>query len=114
MNGPKTQIEKNSNHPSRGDVVRYYIDLFLSRGAYTRFLGLFALSAGLVFLCSILALLVSPSDSEQGGNFFEAVWWSTMRVIDAGNMAGDTGILVRLIAALSTLSGIVVVALLKW
>jgi hypothetical protein len=108
----KNKSNDPSSRASRGDVIRYYIDLFLSKGAYTRFIGLFGISSGHVLICSILVLLVSPPDSEHSGSFVEALWWSTMRVIDAGNMAGDTGGAVRFVAALATLSGIFVVALL--
>jgi Trk K+ transport system NAD-binding subunit len=98
--------------PSKLDVIRYYVDLFLSRSPYTRFLGLFLISSILILFCSILIIVVSPSEADTSKDFLEAVWWATMRVIDAGNMAGDSGTLVRFVAALATLSGIMVVALL--
>lgn len=100
------------NKPTRFAIVRYYVDYYLSKGPSARFIGLFLISAGLVSICSLLILLVSPSESSTSKDFFEALWWATMRVADAGTMSDDTGALVRLVAGAATLSGIIVVALL--
>lgn len=77
-----------------------------------RFIGLFGVSFVLVSVCAVLAMLVSPSDAEYANDFFEAMWWAMTRVADAGTMGDDHGTMVRLVATLSTLSGVFVVALL--
>ncbi len=104
----------SSDQPSFSDKVRYQVDRFLSWSPFARFLGLFGLSLLLVFLCALLAMVVMPPPEkpEETFDLFEAMWWAMTRVADAGTMGDDKGTLVRLVATLSTLSGISVVALL--
>lgn len=100
--------------PSLGDKIRYQVDRFLSWSPLARFLGLFGLSFFLVLTCAALAKLVMPPPEDPTDTFdlFEAMWWAMTRVADAGTMGDDKGTLVRLVATLSTLSGVFVVALL--
>lgn len=104
----------SSDSPTFGQKVRYQIDRFLSWSPLARILGLFLLSLALVAICAGLALLTVPPGAAEGEgfDFFEAMWWSLMRVIDTGTMAEDRGLLVRSVAVLSTLCGIMVVAIL--
>lgn len=104
----------DADRPSFGDKVRYQVDRFLSWSPMARFVGLFGLSFILVIVCAVLAKLVMPPPETPGDtfDFLEAMWWSMMRVSDAGNMAGDVGTAVRFVAVLATLAGIGVVALL--
>ena len=100
------------DRPSAGDKLRYQVDRFLSWGPLARVLGLFGVSFVLVVFWALFArLAVTPPEGE-GFDLFEALWWAMTRVADAGTMGGDQGTLVRVIATLSTLSGICVVALL--
>lgn len=98
--------------PTFSEKVRYYIDLFMSSSSSSQFIGLFALSFILVTLCAILIVAVSPETSGLKDNLLEAMWWAMIRVIDTSGLANDQGALVRLVAVLATLSGIMVVALL--
>ncbi len=102
----------DSSRPALGDRVRYHVDRFMSWSPIARFVGLFVLSFLLVSVCALLAMLVMPSPPEDPFDFFEALWWSMTRVADAGTMGDDKGTLVRTVAVLSTLSGVMVVALL--
>ncbi len=102
----------DSSRPSLGDRIRYHVDRFMSWSPVARFVGLFALSFILVTVCALLAMLVMPAPPEDPFDFFEAMWWAMTRVADAGTMGDDKGTLVRTVAVLSTLSGVMVVALL--
>jgi ion channel POLLUX/CASTOR len=104
----------SSDQPSVADTVRYQVDRFLSWSPFARFVGLFGLSFFLVFVCALLAMVVMPPPEKPDETFdlFEAMWWAMTRVADAGTMGDDKGTWVRLVATLSTLSGISVVALL--
>lgn len=79
----------SSDSPTFGQKVRYQIDRFLSWRPLARILGLFLLSLALVAICAGLALLTVPPGAAEGEgfDFFGAMWWSLMRVIDTGTMA---------------------------
>lgn len=94
------------------DKLRYHLDLFLSRGAWARFVLLFALSFGAVTVTGVFAMLASPDDAPLKGSLLESMWWAMMHVVDSGAMGGDQGTLVRMVAVSATLCGIFVVALL--
>ncbi len=100
--------------PSRGDRLRYHLDRFLSWHPFARFIALFVLSFVLIFICAVLAKIAMPAPTEPGESFdlFEALWWALTRVADAGTMGDDKGTLVRFVAILASISGVVVVALL--
>src|SRR5687767_8204156 len=100
--------------PSTGDKIRYQIDRFMSWSPMARFIGLFGLSFILISFCAGLAIAVMPrpENPEESFDFLEAMWWSMTRVADAGTMGDDQGTAVRFVATLSTLSGVMVVALL--
>ncbi len=100
--------------PSFGDKVRYQVDRFLSWSPIARFVGLFGLSLLLVAINATFVRLAMPPPEagKEAFDFFEALWWATGRVADAGTMGGDEGTLVRGIAIFTTLCGVGVVALL--
>lgn len=99
--------------PSLGDKVRYQVDRFLSWSPFARFVGLFGLSFLLVVLNATFAKVVhGPSEDGSEFDFFEALWWATGRVADAGTMGDDQGTLLRAVALFTTLCGVGVVALL--
>jgi hypothetical protein len=103
---------KRHQESSFREKMGYYVDLFMSRSSATRFLGLFALSFVLISLCAALFVAVSPDSGESKLGFGEAMWWSMIRVLDSGGLAADKGGMVRVVAFLATLSGILVVAML--
>ncbi|MFL5321482.1 MAG: TrkA-related ion transporter, partial [Myxococcaceae bacterium] len=94
------------------DKVRYQVDRFMSWSPIARFVGLFAISFLLVFVCAVAAKLAMPANPDEPFDLLEAMWWAMTRVADAGTMGDDKGTLVRIIATCSTLSGVFVVALL--
>ncbi len=96
--------------PTTGDKVRYQVDRFMSWSPMARFIGLFGVSFILVVVCAVLAIVVGAK--EPPFDLFEAMWWAMTRVADAGTMGDDSGTAVRVVATLSTLSGVMVVALL--
>ncbi len=98
--------------PTFGDRVRYRIDLFMSRGPASRFIGLFVLAFLIVLGCGGLADLIAPSGNELKGDLPEAMWWALLRVADAGSMGEDKETWFRVIALLATLGGVMVVAVL--
>lgn len=103
-----------SDIPTFGDKVRYQVDRFLSWSPIARFVGLFGLSLILVTMNAIFVrfAMPPPEEGKEAFDFFEALWWATGRVADAGTMGGDEGTLVRGIAIFTTLCGVGVVALL--
>lgn len=95
-----------------GDKVRYQVDRFMSWSPMARFLGLFIISFILILIAATLAVIVMPVEDGESFDLLEAMWWAMTRVADAGTMGDDKGTLVRAVATLSTLSGVMVVALL--
>lgn len=98
--------------PSLSDKIRYQIDRFLSWSPLARFIGLFVISFFLVALSAAASIGVMPAEAGQAPDFLEQMWWALTRVADAGTMGDDTGTAVRTVAIFSTLSGVLVVALL--
>lgn len=106
-------MSDESDVPSTGDKIRYQIDRFLSWSPMARFVGLFGLSFILVAINATLARIFMPQPEEgEAFDYFEALWWATGRVADAGTMGDDQGTLIRGIALFTTLCGVGVVALL--
>jgi Trk K+ transport system NAD-binding subunit len=67
-----------------------------------------------VTICAALvkAVMPPPENPAETFDFLEAMWWAMTRVADGGTMGGDKGTLVRVVAALATVSGVAVVAVL--
>jgi voltage-gated potassium channel Kch len=92
-----------------GARLRYRFDAALSRGpsVVIGWLGLLTLAI-IVVAALVLTLFgvggVNGEGEELG--FFEAMWQSMLRVVDAGSFAGDTGWGTRILALLVTLAGI--------
>jgi Trk K+ transport system NAD-binding subunit len=76
-----------------------------------RFLLVFALGVGALFMGALLLKLLAPS-SEPASNALEALWWSWGRVADPGSGAADQGTGVRIAEIVTTLSGVLLFALL--
>ncbi len=76
-----------------------------------RFLLVFALGFGALVMGAVLLKVLAPS-SDPAANAFEALWWSWGRVADPGSGASDQGTGVRIAEIVTTLSGVLLFALL--
>jgi len=92
-----------------GPRLRYRFDAALSRGpsVVIGWLGLLTLAIIVVAALVITLFKVAGinGDGEDLG-FFEALWQSMLRIVDAGTFAGDTGWGTRILGLLVTLAGI--------
>ncbi len=91
--------------------LRYHFDNYMAWSAAGRFLLVFALGIGALVMGAVLLKLLAPS-SDPAANAFEALWWSWGRVADPGSGAGDQGTGVRVAEIVTTLSGVLLFALL--
>jgi voltage-gated potassium channel Kch len=90
--------------------LRYWFDNTMSKGPIALIGWLFVLSAVMIFF---IALVVRISGIQEEWTFWQAVWASLMRTLDAGTMGGDQGNVPFLLAMLAvTLGGIFIVSLL--
>ena len=91
----------------------YWFDNLMSRGtpALIGMLAVFTLAIVLVagLIIRIGGLLFAP-EGETPPRFFEAVWWSLMRTLDAGTMGSDAGWGFRFLMLLVTIGGIFIVS----
>jgi Trk K+ transport system NAD-binding subunit len=90
------------------DHLRYRFDNFMSRGTIALVLALFAVT---LFMILAAALVIAVARLQTAGDtgplgFGEALWQATMRTIDTGTVAGDTGWSFRGVAFVITLGGI--------
>jgi hypothetical protein len=91
-----------------GDKLRYHFDNFMSRGTIALVLGLLVVTLLMILTAAtifVIARLGAP-DGNQPLGISEAVWQATMRTIDTGTVAGDSGWTFRGVAFLVTLGGI--------
>jgi Trk K+ transport system NAD-binding subunit len=88
--------------------VRYRFDLALARGPMVIVGWLGGLTALIILIGAIAAWATNSWKDGDGrpDGFFESIWQSLLRVIDAGTFAGDSGNWARFIALLVTLAGI--------
>lgn len=106
-------------------TLRYKSDEFLSSGAGKQLLFLFVLSLLIVAVHVGLAYLVSaliPAHvaaahpgldlAGSGDGFIEKGWFYFTRILDAGTMGGDEGILLQAISTTDTILGVIVAGLL--
>jgi ion channel POLLUX/CASTOR len=94
-----------------GDRLRYRFDNFMSRGTIALIGALFAVTFLLVLVGTlILALGRLKPEGGEALSFAEALWQVTMRTIDTGTVAGDTGWSFRLVGFAITLGGIFIVS----
>ena len=99
------------NKTSFGDRLRYRFDNFMSRGTVALVGALFA-GTFLLILAGTLILVVArlkPAGGESLG-FAEALWQVTMRTVDTGTVAGDSGWSFRLVGFAITVGGIFIVS----
>ncbi|NCB36760.1 MAG: hypothetical protein EOM58_12055, partial [Clostridia bacterium] len=66
--------------------VSYFTDRLMSRGTTAMIGLLFFITVIVALLVALLASLLTP---HQAGSFASSLWGSWMRILDAGNVAGD-------------------------
>jgi voltage-gated potassium channel Kch len=93
---------------SLGDQLRYRFDNFMSRGTIALVLGLFVVTLLMILAAATIIVIarLGVSEGDQAFGLSEAIWQATMRTIDTGTVAGDTGWTFRGLAFLVTLGGI--------
>lgn len=93
------------------DVLRYRFDNYMSRGTVALIAGLGLISLCVIFVATVIvaALHVAPEGGEPIG-FWEGLWQSLMRAMDAGTVAGDAGWSFRLLMFAVTVSGIFILS----
>jgi Trk K+ transport system NAD-binding subunit len=94
------------------DRLRYRFDNFMSRGTIALVGALFAITVLVIVVATLILVLarIRPGGSTESLGFAEALWQVTMRTIDTGTTAGDTGWSFRLLGFLITLGGIFIVS----
>jgi len=105
-------------------TLRYRADEFLSSGAGKQLLFLFVLSLLIVALHVALSYALSLIPPEivaahpglslegSGDGFIEKAWFYFTRILDAGTMGGDEGILLQVVSTTDTILGVIVAGLL--
>ena len=98
------------------DRLRYRFENTLSRGAIA-IIAWLALISTLVVVTAALALVVlgvgqDPADPSTRYGFIEGAWQGLMHSLDAGNLAGDSGWLLRVLMLVVTIAGIFLVSIL--
>jgi voltage-gated potassium channel Kch len=98
--------------PSFRERLRYAFDNFMARGTAALVIGLFTVSAVIIFLIALLVQLTGTGVAEEPNvPFATALWRNLMRTLDAGTMGGDTGSVPFLaLMLLVTLGGIFVIS----
>jgi Trk K+ transport system NAD-binding subunit len=90
------------------DRLRYRFDNLMSRGTIALVGVLFAITFALVLAATLVLVLarIRPEGSAQALSLGEALWQTTMRTIDTGTVAGDTGWSFRIVGIIVTFGGI--------
>jgi ion channel POLLUX/CASTOR len=94
------------------DRLRYRFDTFMSRGTIALVGALFAVTFLVIVVATLILVLgrIRPAGSTESLGLAEALWQVTMRTIDSGTTAGDTGWSFRLVGFSITLGGIFIVS----
>src|SRR5687767_1837529 len=100
---------------SLGQKLRYRFDNSMAKGpsALIGWLALVTLLMILFGAAIIVTIGIFPVDGEGKSaemGFFETLWQTLMRSMDAGTLAGDTGWPFRILMLLITLGGIFIVS----
>lgn len=90
------------------DRVRYRIDQIFSSGSGVQLFSLVVLTGFMILIGGLLFMAIGAEPAEGEGPF----WWALMRVLDAGNLAGDYGVTLRTISMIVTMGGLVFFGLL--
>ena len=102
-----------SSKPSLGARLRYSFENTLSKGPIAIIGWLAVISLLIVVIAGlVIALFAIPIDPETGEKlgFVEASWRSLMRTLDAGNMADDSGWILRIVMLSVTAGGIFIIS----
>jgi ion channel POLLUX/CASTOR len=75
--------------PTFRQRFQYFFDNFMSRGTPALILGLFAVSALIIFIAA--ALVKFTGTAPEGESFLYLAWMGLLRTLDSGTMGGDTG-----------------------
>ena len=75
--------------PTFRQRFQYWFDNYMSRGTPALILGLFLISALIIFV--VAALVKVTGTAPNGENFMEVAWLGLLRTLDSGTMGGDTG-----------------------
>jgi ion channel POLLUX/CASTOR len=90
---------------------RYFFDNTLSRGTSSIIIWLALVSFIIILVfATIIAISGLHSEGSEKMGFFEAMWQSFMRSIDAGTVAGDSGWAFRFLGLLITIGGIFILS----
>ncbi len=100
---------------SLGQKLRYKFDNSMAKGpsALIGWLALITLIMILIGTSLIIVFSIFPIDNEGNSSqmgFFETLWQTLMRSMDAGTVAGDTGWPYRILMLTITLGGIFIVS----
>ncbi|MDN5849877.1 MAG: NAD-binding protein [Nitrococcus sp.] len=87
--------------------LRYAFDNTMSAGSIALISWLAILSFALILVFSIITMALGQAPTD---NFFEMLWQSLMRALDAGAVGGDEGWGFRILMLLLTFGGIFIVA----
>ncbi len=98
--------------PTLPEQLRYRFDNFMSHGTIALVAALFAVTFCLVLTAAAILVIsgLGPGGSTQHMGIAEAIWQITMRTIDTGTVAGDSGWSFRLVSFLVTIGGIFIVS----
>jgi Trk K+ transport system NAD-binding subunit len=90
------------------DSIRYRFDDLMSRGTIALVGVLFAITFAVVLAAALILVLarIRPEGSTESLSLAEALWQATMRTIDTGTVAGDTGWSYRAVGIIVTFGGI--------
>jgi len=93
------------------EKLRYSFDNTMSKGAAALVLWLGILSVILIAVMSLLMWGLGLVPEEMNANFFQVMWMSLMRTMDAGTMGGDEGSWAYLFAMfVVTLGGVFIIS----
>lgn len=92
--------------------LRYRFDNFMSRGTIALVGALFAVTFLLILVATLILVVarLGPEGGAESVGLAEALWQVTMRTIDTGTVAGDSGWSYRLVGFAITLGGIFIVS----
>jgi Trk K+ transport system NAD-binding subunit len=90
------------------DRFRYHFDNLMSRGTIALVGMLFVITFALVLAAALILVLarIRPEGGAESLSLGEALWQTTMRTIDTGTVAGDTGWSIRIVGIIVTFGGI--------
>lgn len=111
--GLKSSLMKRAPISFR-DKLRYRFENTLSAGPIA-IIGWLAVVSLLIVLIAATVLFFThlrPDGEASGYNYFEAMWQSMMRAMDAGTLAGDSGWKARALMFAVTIGGIFIVSIL--